>query len=483
MSRARAALAAVLCCLAASILYPTSIWSQAGFTPNDPLFGQQWSLFEGPSPEPAGVGMPTAWNTNKGAGIIVAVLDTGYTDHPDLDDNLVLPGYDFVGAVYSNDGDGRDGNAHDPGDGAPAGFCSPTAPAILSSWHGTHVAGIIAAETNTVPGEGVAGIAHEARILPVRVAGRCAGAGSVNFADVADGIIWAVGGNVTGVPVNENPAHVINISIWRSGACPANLQAAITEARSRGVPVVTIAGNNNGASAASYHPGNCAGVITVAALERDGDRGSYSNKGSVVDLVAPGGAAPNCTSANNILSTSNSGTAGPDQPNYRSCGGTSFAAPHVAGIAALVLSINPQLTPDQVETLLKNTARPFPSGSDCTTSTCGAGVVDATAAVTAAGQPIPAAPTSLTTSGGFSSPNYQVTWQQSGPYSYFLLEESYYDSSFASPVVYQTSSPSEAFSGQPTGEYWYRAKACNSGGLCGGYSNKKLKLVCNPQCN
>ncbi len=342
---------------------------QALATPNDTQYGQQWHYFEARG----GINLPPAWDLANGSGVTVAVIDTGYRPHADLAANIV-GGYDMIkDTTGSNDGNARDTDAKDPGDYATYGQCGSFTPSHNSSWHGTHVAGTIAAVTNN--GSGVSGIAYGAKVLPVRVLGACGGYTS----DIADGIVWASGGSVSGAPANPNPARVINMSLGGSGACDSTSQSAINAARSRGTVVVVAAGNSN-ANASGFSPASCSGVIAVAATNRNGGRASYSNYGAIVAVAAPGGDTAS-GSANGILSTLNSGTRGPGSDNYAYYQGTSMASPHVAGVAALVLSRNPSLTPDQVASILKSTARAFPA----TCSQCGTGIVDAYAAVLAAG--------------------------------------------------------------------------------------------------
>ena len=344
---------------------------QAQFTPNDTQYGQQWHYFEATG----GLNLPAAWDKSTGTGVVVAVIDTGYRPHADLAANI-LPGYDFIiDTAVSNDGNGRDNNPQDPGDAVVAGECGTGSPAQdeSSSWHGTHVAGTIAAVTNN--GSGVAGVAYNAKVVPVRVLGKCGGYTS----DIADGIVWASGGTVASVPANANPARVINMSLGGSGACDTTSQNAITSARSRGTVVVVAAGNSN-ANAANFSPASCSGVITVAATNRSGGRAYYSNYGSIVAVAAPGGDV-RTSSANGILSTLNAGTTAPGADSYAYYQGTSMATPHVVGVVALMLAKNPALTPDEVATRLKASTRAFPA----TCSQCGTGIVDASAAVDAAG--------------------------------------------------------------------------------------------------
>ncbi|TAA10654.1 peptidase S8 [Pseudoxanthomonas winnipegensis] len=344
-------------------------------TPNDTRFGDQWDLGTGTG----GMYATTAWDVTNGAGTVVAVLDTGITSHSDLSANI-LPGYDFItaytlpgGTTIGNDGDGRDSDPSDPGDWLAAGECGTDSAgrpvpqsAQNSSWHGTHVAGTIAAVTNN--SKGVAGIAYGAKVVPVRVLGKCGGFDS----DIADAIVWASGGTVSGVPANQNPAEVINLSLGGLGACGTTTQTAINGAVSRGTTLVIAAGNDN-TNVSNASPANCNNVVAVGATTSSGARASYSNYGSLVDIAAPG---------SGILSTLNSGTTSPSSETYASYSGTSMATPHVAAVVALMQSVaNPALTPAQVETILKNTARAFPSTPS---QPIGAGILQARAAVDAA---------------------------------------------------------------------------------------------------
>lgn len=337
------------------------------FTPNDTRYNEQWHYQN----VTAGMRLPNAWSIATGSGVTVAVLDTGRTPHPDLDGNTVA-GYDFVSnATNARDGDGRDSNPNDEGDWITTNQCGSNS-AQNSSWHGTHVAGTIAAVTNN--GTGVAGVAFGARIQHVRVLAACGG----SLSDIADAIIWASGGSVSGIPNNATPARVINMSLGGSGSCGSTYQAAIDAAVSRGTVVVVAAGNSN-VDAVNARPANCNNVITVAASDRNGNRAYYSNYGSLVDVTAPGGDIRNAAS-NGVLSTLNSGITTQGSPSYAFYQGTSMAAPHVAGLVAMMLSRNGSLTPAQVETLLKNNARPLPG--TCSGG-CGAGLVDATATMQA----------------------------------------------------------------------------------------------------
>jgi serine protease len=353
-------------------------------TPNDTNYSQQWGYTDAD----AGIRANTAWDVANGSGIIVAVLDTGYVTHSDLAANIVA-GYDFItNTTTAGDGNGRDSNPADPGDysgGNP------------SSWHGTHVAGTVAAVTNN--GKGVAGTAWGAKVMPVRVLGR--GGGSTS--DIADAIIWASGGAVSGVPTLSaaNAADVINMSLGGGGSCDATTQAAINSAVSRGTTVVVAAGNSN-ANASGFTPASCNNVINVASVTSASARSSFSNYGTLIDVSAPG---------SGILSTLNAGTAGPGAESYASYNGTSMASPHVAGAVALVQSRRLALglamyTPAQVEAQLKSTA--YALAGACSGG-CGAGIINAKALVDAAGgttpPPPPPPPTGTTYS---NTADYQI---------------------------------------------------------------------------
>ena len=344
------------------------------FTPNDTNFSQQFGFGTGAG----GTYATQAWDITSGAGSVVAVLDTGITTHSDLAANI-LPGYDFiVDTAVANDGNGRDSNPADPGDWT-TGQCGA---ASNSSWHGTHVAGTIAAVTNNA--KGVAGMAYNAKIVPVRVLGTCGGYDS----DIADGMIWASGGTVTGVPANANPAEVINLSLGGSGACSTTTQNAINSAVSRGSTLVIAAGNSN-VNVSGASPANCLNVIAVGATTSTGSRSSFSNYGTGIDVAAPG---------STIMSTMNAGTTSPGAENYVNYSGTSMATPHVAGIVALMQAVaaTPK-TPAQIESLLKSTARAFPVAQ---TQLNGAGIANAKAAVDAAKGTTTPPPTAQTYTNG-----------------------------------------------------------------------------------
>lgn len=369
--------------------------------PNDWSYPDQWHYHASTS-EPGGVNLPGAWDITTGSSsLVVAVIDTGYLAHEDIDPTRIVQGYDFIdldewpdGEYHpytANDGDGRDPDPSDPGDWITAaedagtdvtgGFFEGCGQDI-SSWHGTHVAGTIGAKTNNANGfhGGVAGVNWNSKILHARVLGKCGGW----ISDIADAIRWSAGLSVPGVPDNANPAKVLNMSLGGSGACDSIYQSAITDAINAGATIVVAAGNSN-TNVSNARPANCNGVISVAALNRAGGRASYSNYGSLIKIAAPGGDGAGDTnlSANMILSTLNNGETGPTTDAYWYYRGTSMAAPHVSGIVSLMLSANPSLTPAQVLARIQASARAFPTGTgrDCTTSTCGAGIINATAAL------------------------------------------------------------------------------------------------------
>jgi len=360
----------------------------------DPMMSLQWYL-----DSTYGVNATDAWKITKGSpSVVVAVVDTGITEHPDLDDNIVA-GYDFISsASQARDGNGRDADPSDPGD-----YQSNGTP---SSWHGTHVAGIIAAESNSI---GITGVAPRVKIQPVRVLGPNGG----TEADIAAGINWAIGVRISGVTTNATPAKVINLSIGSSdfSTCYTSspVQLAIDEAKRRDVTLVTAAGNDDQEATASF-PGNCSGNITIGATGIKGDRSYYSNYSELnsyygvyigVDISAPGGddrAGIGAPAGGQIWSTLNDGTRSPGNPTYGKEQGTSMSSPIAAGVVALMYSIRPTITDDQVWAILSKTTKPFAPSSECAdelveatlnngtkvmTGLCGVGIIDAAAAVKA----------------------------------------------------------------------------------------------------
>jgi serine protease len=423
------------------------------YLPNDPLYadgfvhaGQlydyQWYL---KSTLPAAIRAEGAWDLSRGgtsaadSTVIVAVLDSGVRrDHPDLAGKL-LPGWDFVSsAAVGNDGDGWDSDPSDPGDyisaedlqhpdfadGECGGGTNRDQP-LESSWHGTRVAGLIAAASDN--GVGMTGSGFHVRVLPVRVLGKCGGFVS----DVIAGMYWAAGlapppplMQSPIPPRNTTPARVLNLSLGSERACTEELsevyRIAVEQVTAAGTLVVASSGNSG---AAVGTPAGCNGVLGVAGIRHVGTKVGYSNLGPEVGISAPAGncllvgSADPCLYALNTLT--NLGTLGPEENGYASpivqpTIGTSFSAPLVSGTAALMFAANPQLTPAQAIALIRVTARPFPAISDtmpqppacalpsvtplqpseciCNTQVCGAGMLDASAAVQAAlGAPAPPA--------------------------------------------------------------------------------------------
>ncbi|BDU20036.1 S8 family peptidase [Dyella sp. GSA-30] len=378
------------------IAAPAALASKAAvtpqtFTPNDPLYAQyQWHF----SNATGGANINNAWDLADGNGVTVAVLDTGITQHPDIDLSLADAGYDFISDAFvsGRDTDDRVAGGWDLGDwttGDAYAECRNVGdPGDDSSWHGTHVSGTVAELTDN--GVGMAGVAHHARVLPVRVLGHCGGYTS----DIADAIVWASGGHVDGVPDNQNPAQVINMSLGGGGSCTASSVTgqAIAGAISRGTTVVVAAGNSN-ADVSQFSPASCPGVIAVASNGITGKRAYYSNYGSGVTISAPGGGVyPNDGSSGTptndgfVWSAINAGTTTPGNATYGGMAGTSQATPHVAGTVALILSATREAglatpSPDTIRSLLTTTARPFPAAPD---QPVGAGIVNAYAAVNSA---------------------------------------------------------------------------------------------------
>jgi serine protease len=378
--------------------------------PNDKYYAKyQWHF----NNAVGGADVEKAWSKADGSGVIVAVLDTGITAHSDLDESLADAGYDFINDhfVSGRDTDGRVSGGWDLGDWTTeepwlSECTDANNPPEPSSWHGTHVSGTIAELTNN--GMGMAGVAHAARVLPVRVLGHCGGYTS----DIADAIVWASGGHVDGVPDNQNPAQVISMSLGGGGVCTADdvTGKAIAGAISRGVTVVVAAGNS-GADAANFSPASCPGAITVASNGITGKRAFYSNYGSTVAISAPGGGIyqnddPGSGQQANpdgfVWSAINSGDTVPDAESYGGMAGTSQATPHVAGTVALMLSAEaaasrPISTPAEIRSMLTSTARPFPVAVD---QPIGSGILDASAAVDAALGIAPPAETAITLGNG-----------------------------------------------------------------------------------
>ncbi len=370
------------------------------------FFAQQWYLND----PIGGVNAPAAWDITTGdPNLRIAVLDTGIAPHSDMT-GRTSGGYDMIAnALFANDGSGKDADPSDPGDfvttidmNNPAfAICGIDQTAIDagSSWHGTSVAGIIGAKSNNL--NGIAGINWNSLITPVRVLGKCGG----DDFDIVDAIRYAAGVSNPVLPVNPNPARVINLSLGGPNlatsptTCPKVYVDAFADAAAKGAVVVAAAGNGdangNGIDASTHAPGgSCAGsgIITVAATGQKGELGSYSNFGTTITISAPGGNQYNpSTFDGTIWHIINNGKTTPDSltvldaSNYAAGEGTSFAAPVVSGVVSLMLSVNPNLTPAQVIDILRTTARSFPAVPvgliQCTTAKCGAGIINAAAAV------------------------------------------------------------------------------------------------------
>ncbi|MFI4869288.1 MAG: S8 family serine peptidase [Steroidobacterales bacterium] len=434
----------------------------------------QWYLQDSSATAPAALSVMSAWTTTLGdPSVVVALIDTGViTAHPDLAGKL-QPGYDFVSCdqgnltapvatlsgtrttadcsatgsaasyLFANDAQGWHADASDPGDWIDAtdaattlfinAGCTTVAP---SSWHGTKVAGVIGAASNN--GVGIAGIAPLAQLLPVRVIGKCSG----RVSDIAAAIMWAAGQPVTvdaGTIAASPAANIINLSLGANTACSSTEQNAITTAIGAGILVVAAAGNEGGPIDA---PANCTGVVAVVGLRETGTKVPFSNlsgsTGAAATIGAPGGNCVNSVAGQaclyDIETTTDAGATTPSgtpgfytysqlNQSYLNSGGnadnaanvgTSFAAPMVAGVAALMLAVHPALTPAQLTARLQSSALPFPTSSSttktqcqlaavtadsngtftepsapaecvCTTATCGAGMVSAAGAVQAAG--------------------------------------------------------------------------------------------------
>ncbi len=400
--------------------------------PNDPIYANgagigpavgQWYLKPPGNGVASAINAEAAWERTVGSpNVAVAVLDTGVRlDHPDLAGNL-LPGYDMIGAggggstrlLVANDGDLHDPDPSDPGDWVTQGDLATLGNDCetgSSTWHGTRVAGLIGAVGNN--GTGMAGVSWVGKIVPIRVLGKCGGYDS----DILAGVRWAVGINPPGISVtNANPVKVINMSLGSTGACTGSTgtlyREAFAEVNARGAVVVVAAGNSAGEPVDM--PANCSGALAVTGLRHAGTKVGFSSMGPEVAIAAPGGNCVNLTGAclYPMVSTTNAGTQAPTTNTYTYNGvsvGTSFATPLVAGTVALMFSLDASLTPERVRNLLQQTARPFPTsgggapgeaappvcpppvrGSEilecyCTTSTCGAGMLDADAALQALG--------------------------------------------------------------------------------------------------
>ena len=346
--------------------------------PTDPSYSKQWHYMGPADGEPGGANLPGAWDVTTGhSSVVVTVIDTGATTHEDVSSSRAAAGYDFISKKgAARDGDKRDDDPTDEGD-----WCF----AIPSSWHGTHVAGTVGAATNN--GVGASGVTWNGKIQHARFLGKCGGTTS----DMVDAIRWAAGLSVPDVPGNATPAKVLNLSVGGAGSCGNAEQSAIDDAIGAGASVVVAAGNEN-KNVSGSTSANCDGVIAVAANNRAGGRASYSNYGSGITIAAPGGDSP--SNPDGVYSTVKKGRKRASGDKYAYYVGTSMATPHVSGVIALMQAAHlgatgGYLSPAEVESILTSTARSFPggTGSNCTTSLCGAGLLDAEAAVSAAATP------------------------------------------------------------------------------------------------
>lgn len=450
----------------------------------------QWYLNDPTPAVPAAIGATTAWDSATGTPYIIAIIDTGVDYiHPDLGrygvgGGKLLPGRDFVcndsgvnctstaneTFVMANDPDGWDADPSDPGDWltvadvAPGGLCPGEGQgpnkdqAAPSTWHGTRVAGIAGAITNN--GIGVAGVAPGAFLLPVRVLGKCQG----YMSDIVAGMYWAAGlttSDTTSIPVNAYPAQILNLSLGGVGACTQTEQDAVNTILQNSHLIVAAAGNDGGPMLA---PANCTGVISVAGIRHTGTKVGYSNVSTTAAAITIAAPAGNCVNLNtfhpwtlpclySIETTSNDGLTAPDidpthafytyalmVPGYtgnilnEGTVGTSFAAPIVSGVAAMMIEANPNLTAVQLIARLQASATPFPVPSPapaggvchvaalttdstgaytdiqtdectCTTATCGAGMINAAAALARSLNPL----ASMTTSTDKASVGESVT--------------------------------------------------------------------------
>jgi len=337
--------------------------------------------------------MQSGWDQETGLATgVIAQLDTGIIPHRDLNPARILAGYDFITDIAAaNDGDARDPDPTDPGDATVDNECEAGVLGQNSSWHGLSVASIMVAESDNTTD--IAGIDFAARLLPVRVLGKCGG----SVSDVSDALRWAAGLSVAGVPPNPTPARVINMSLSGTGSCTPVEQNAINAAVGVGAVVVVSAGNED-VDVATQSPANCQNVVTVGATLRDGSRAPYTNSGEEVTLSAPGGLVQQ-QSIDGILVLSNSGAVTPAQDVNARIAGSSFSTAQVSAVASLMLALNSSLSSSQVRDLLRLTTRTFPDTS-CTTNTCGSGILDADAALAGAADPSSVLGIKANTSGG-----------------------------------------------------------------------------------
>src|SRR3989344_3731664 len=334
------------------------------FVPNDVMYSRQWNY-------PL-IRLPQAWDITTGTPatgqVIVAVIDTGVVlSHPDLAGQLIQ-GYDFISNLTNaQDGNGIDPNADDPGDGLIPGS---------SSFHGTHVAGTVAASTNN--GTGVAGVSWGARIMPLRVLGT---QGGTSY-DIIQAVRYAARlPNDSGtLPVQR--ADIINLSLG-SSAFSQSEQSEYTAARNQGVIIIAAAGNEN--TSRLLYPASYDGVVSVGAVGLNSAKAPYSNIGAALDVVAPGGDATSDLNGDGfpdgILSTLATDASGAIVNTYQYYEGTSMAAPHMAGVAALMKAVHPGLTPLQLDLELASGGSTQDLGDPGRDDIFGHGLIDAVKAV------------------------------------------------------------------------------------------------------
>jgi len=374
-------------------LYPDMYQVSQTVPGNAPYYNNQWSLratgiySSGLGSAVVGIDAESAWDVTTGSPqMTVAIIDSGLTAPRPFPSSRILPGYDFISdPLTARDGDGRDADPTDMGDHHLANECEHDPKAANSSWHGTTIATLIAADGND--GNGIAGIDWQASILPVRVLGKCGGAVS----DIVDGMLWAAGLPVPGVPDNQHPARILNMSLGstlepeESMSCFPLYQSAIDKLRTRDVLIISSAGNDD-ADMARHRPAHCDGILAVSAVNHLGERASYSNwnRDGKLFIAAPGGDIRTYGSQAGILATMDSGTTQPTgQLQQLYTNGTSMAAALVSGVASLAWSMDPGQRPDVVAAILHESVQPFARNSRCEAEwpLCGPGIIDAWAAV------------------------------------------------------------------------------------------------------
>lgn len=332
--------------------------------PNDPQYPRQWHF-------PL-INLPQSWDVTTGSNtVIVAVIDTGVLlNHPDLTNRLTSEGYDFISdPSRALDGDGIDPNPDDPGDGSPGG----------SSFHGTHVSGIIAAETDN--DTGVAGVTWSTRIMALRALGQ---GGGTDF-DILQAVRYAAGLDNDSGTVPSQSADIINLSLGGSSFSQA-AQDLFNVVRGEGVIVIAAAGNSG--SIIPVYPAAYEGVVSVNAVDLEKDLTWYSNFGPTIDLAAPGG--DNTADINvdgfpdGVLSTCGNDATGAIGFVYCFFQGTSMAAPLVAGVVALMKAIYPALTPEELDILLLNGSITEDIGAAGRDDQFGSGLIDAFGALVTA---------------------------------------------------------------------------------------------------